>query len=129
MEPRLILEVSGLDSLDVAGVGVLADLLLRVRAHGGRMALAGVRDSVRRVLRRDEVAGLIPVYASVADALFGLGRAEEPKAGGRAGKRLRRLKAGLRSNGGRRAPGRARGQFSPGDRLRPKVSLRRVRRR
>ncbi|MFB4274576.1 STAS domain-containing protein [Nonomuraea sp. MTCD27] len=78
--PRLILEVSRLDGLDPAGVSVLADLSRRIRARGGRMALACTQEPVRHVLGQDEAAGLIPVYPSVADAVLGLDRLDQNEA-------------------------------------------------
>ncbi|MGW0802500.1 STAS domain-containing protein [Nonomuraea sp. NPDC002799] len=78
--PRLIIEVSRLDGLDLAGADLLADLSRRIRTRGGRLALAGVQEPVRRVLHQHGAAGLIPVYPSVADAVLSLDRLDQNEA-------------------------------------------------
>ncbi|MEV0391313.1 STAS domain-containing protein [Nonomuraea sp. NPDC050643] len=77
---RLIMEVSRLDGLGPIGVSVLADLSHRIRARGGRLALAGAQEPVRQVLCENGVTGLILAFGSVAEAVLSLDRVGQDEA-------------------------------------------------
>ncbi|MEW9552837.1 STAS domain-containing protein [Nonomuraea sp. NPDC050783] len=78
--PRLILEVSRLDVLDDFGYDVLVRLAGGLRERGGRMAVAGARAHVRRVLTQPGSHGLLPLFPTVAEAVLSLD--DDPTAGG-----------------------------------------------
>jgi anti-anti-sigma factor len=47
--PRVIVDLSGANFLDSRSIGILADWRVRLRALGGRLALAGARPEVVRL--------------------------------------------------------------------------------
>ncbi|MEV0621536.1 STAS domain-containing protein [Nonomuraea sp. NPDC050404] len=69
---RLILEVSHVHFLDDFGVDVLVLLAHHVRRQGGLMALVDQRGSICRVLGEAGLEGLLPLFATVAEAVIGL---------------------------------------------------------
>jgi len=67
--PRVILDVSGLECIDSAGLGVLVRALTRTRRSGGDLPLAGPRDVVSRVLTATGLSGVFSVFSSVEQAI------------------------------------------------------------
>lgn len=53
--PRVIIDLSGANFLDSRSIGILAESRARIRASGGRLALAGARPEVVRLF---ELIGL-----------------------------------------------------------------------
>ena len=67
--PELVLDMSGVNFLDSAGIGALAQLFVHRRGRGQKFALAALTQQAKAVM---EVAGLLkllPAYASVTDAI------------------------------------------------------------
>lgn len=67
--PELVLDMSGVQFLDSAGIGALAQLFVHRRGQGQKFALAALTQQAKAVM---EVAGLLkllPAYASVTDAM------------------------------------------------------------
>jgi anti-anti-sigma factor len=67
----LIVDLSGLEFMDSSGVQVLLDTRVMMSDRGGKLALAGPRNTVARVLNLVGADQLIPVYASVEEAQAG----------------------------------------------------------
>jgi anti-anti-sigma factor len=65
----LIIEMSALRYMDSAALQAIVRANLALVRDGGRLALVGPRDAVARLLQMTEVDQLVPVYASVVDAL------------------------------------------------------------
>ena len=68
---RVVLDVLGLTFCDAAGLRILCRGEARARALDGWLRLARVDWRVRRVLEIVGVTELLPVFASVADAVAG----------------------------------------------------------
>ena len=67
----LILEMSALRYLDSAALQAIVRANLALRRDGGRLVLVSPRDTVAQVLQMTEVDQMVPVCASVHDALAG----------------------------------------------------------
>ena len=67
--PLLIVDLSALEFMDSRGVQVLLDIRLMMTDRGGKLALAGPRNTVARVLNLVGADQLISVYPSVEEAV------------------------------------------------------------
>jgi anti-sigma B factor antagonist len=67
----LIVDLSGLEFMDSTGVQVLLDIRVMMNDRGGQLALAQPQNTVARVLNLVGADQLIPVYASVREAVSG----------------------------------------------------------
>ncbi|MFF6783713.1 anti-sigma factor antagonist [Streptomyces sp. NPDC012510] len=65
---HLVLEMSGVDFLDSAGLNDVLRLSKRAAEGGGCLVLAAVPTLVRQVLSLTGADAVLPVYAQVADA-------------------------------------------------------------
>jgi len=74
-QPRIILNLAGLEFIDVSGTAALAHGRRRARTAGGDLLLAAARRPVRRVLAIVWEADGFPVHASVAEAAASAGTA------------------------------------------------------
>ena len=67
--PRLvILDASGLDYADSAGIGTLVACLTSIRKTGGEMRMAGASARIKRLLQITGVDSIVAVYPTVAAA-------------------------------------------------------------
>jgi anti-sigma B factor antagonist len=65
--PQVVLDLSGLTYIDSSGLALFIEQLQRVQSYGGKFALFGLTDSVRRILevaRLDQVFSIHPDQAS-----------------------------------------------------------------
>lgn len=69
--PLVIVDMAALAFIDCCGLGVLVRVQKWIRASGGDMSLAAPPQHVRRILRLTGLAGVFPVYLSVAHAASG----------------------------------------------------------
>jgi len=67
--PHLILDLGGVSFLDSAGVGALVQLFVHRRNQGQTFALTGVTRQSSAVIQVAGLAKLLPIHASVAEAL------------------------------------------------------------
>jgi anti-anti-sigma factor len=58
-EQRVVIDFSGVDYISSAGLRVMLSLAKRTKEAKGRLALAGLGDSVRQVF---ELAGFLPLF-------------------------------------------------------------------
>jgi anti-sigma B factor antagonist len=70
---RVIVDLAGLAFMDCSGLSALVSARVQARRAGGDLALAAPQQPVARLLFLTDVAGLLPVYASVAEAANGVG--------------------------------------------------------
>ena len=77
----LIVDLSGLEFMDSSGVQVLLDMRVMMNDRGGRLALAQPRNTVARVLNLVGADQLIPVYASLGEAVSGTPQRLRPSGG------------------------------------------------
>jgi anti-sigma B factor antagonist len=61
---RLVVDLSGADYMDSAGLGTLVGMLKRVKEAGGVMAIAGPQPRVRRLF---EITGLDQIFSIYQD--------------------------------------------------------------
>jgi anti-sigma B factor antagonist len=67
-QPRIVLDLSGVDLCDSSGLNLIAQTHLTAVRHGGWLRLAGVQPIVRQVLDATNLSRMLPLYGSVADA-------------------------------------------------------------
>jgi anti-anti-sigma factor len=68
--PRLlIIDMSALRFMDSSALQAILRASVALRESGGRLALVSPRDVVARVLEMTEADRLVPVHASVAEAV------------------------------------------------------------
>jgi anti-sigma B factor antagonist len=72
--PRIIIDLAGLEFIDCAGLRVLARAREQARQCGGDLLLAAPRSRVRRILALTSLAGVFSVHASLAGAAQTAGR-------------------------------------------------------
>src|SRR5215212_2157644 len=65
--PVIVVDLSEVTFMDVAGVGLLAALVNRQYAHGGRVHLREVPAQVARVLELTGLAAVLPVEPAASD--------------------------------------------------------------
>ena len=73
-EPRIIVDLAGLDFIDCGGVAALARGHRLARQGGGELLLAAPQQRVLRVLAITRLAGEFSVHASVEEAAGSAGR-------------------------------------------------------
>jgi len=65
---NILIDLSGCDYIDTAGLGELATALIRLRNDGGRFALFGARKRVRDLLRASLLLHVFEMFDTEADA-------------------------------------------------------------
>lgn len=61
--PKILIDLTGVSYIDSSGLAVLIDAMQRVQSYGGKLALFGIRDSVRNIFeiaRLDQVFRIFP---------------------------------------------------------------------
>jgi anti-sigma B factor antagonist len=66
---RMVIDLSGIDSIDSGGLGELVLLYLWAGAAGYALMFAGPKESVRRLFEITGVDSVFEVYASVPEAM------------------------------------------------------------
>jgi anti-sigma B factor antagonist len=66
---RLVIDLSGVSFVDSAGLGALIGAVRRVHELGGKVAVAGPRPPLARLLRHTGFSRIVPVAATVHDAI------------------------------------------------------------
>jgi anti-sigma B factor antagonist len=67
-QPRIVLDLSGVDLCDSSGLNLMAQTHLMARQHGGWLRLAGAQPLVRQVLDATRLTGELPLYDTVDQA-------------------------------------------------------------
>jgi anti-sigma B factor antagonist len=62
--PRIVLDLTGLTYIDSSGLALFIESMQRLQKYGGKLALFGLRDTIRHTL---EVAKLDQVFAVYPD--------------------------------------------------------------
>lgn len=86
--PHLVLDLAQVDFVDSTGLSTFIGLLHTTQQAGGSLRLADVPDRLTRMVTMTGISELLPIHATVTDALAGrtaggtLGRAGEGAAAG-----------------------------------------------
>jgi anti-sigma B factor antagonist len=67
--PDVVVDLSGVEFLDSAGVGVLVGLFRNSRVHGGRARFCGLTPGVRSVLELIQLDRIFELYDDVETAI------------------------------------------------------------
>ena len=70
-ETRIIIDLTGLQHIDSAGVGKIVSCMGKLRRAGGQLRMAGAKGMVASVLkmtRVEDVAGMFPTAAAAAES-------------------------------------------------------------
>jgi anti-anti-sigma factor len=70
--PRLLLDASPLDYVSSAGLRTLLSVAKKIRATGGKIALAAMKSQVREIYEISGFQSIIPSYPDLASARAGL---------------------------------------------------------
>jgi anti-sigma B factor antagonist len=71
VSPTLVLDMSGVNFLDSAGVGALVSLFVNRRNQGKVLALAALPPQAKAVVLVAGLQNMLPIYATVEDAASG----------------------------------------------------------
>jgi anti-sigma B factor antagonist len=69
-QPRIVLDLSGVDLCDSSGLNLMAQTHLMARQHGGWLRLVGAQPLVREVLDATRLTGTLPLYDTVDQAIL-----------------------------------------------------------
>ena len=67
--PDVVVDLSGVEFLDSAGIGVLVGLFKNSRLHGGRARFCGLAPGVRSVLELIQLDRIFEIYDDVETAI------------------------------------------------------------
>jgi anti-sigma B factor antagonist len=68
-QPRVVLDLQGVDFLDSTGLGVLVGMLKRTRSQGGDLRLVSTRPALRKILELTALGGALPLSDDVTSAI------------------------------------------------------------
>ncbi len=69
MSPRLILDLSSVETLDSSGISALLFGIRQARNNGGNLRLAGVNQGIQNILKIAQLTNAIELFDKVEDAL------------------------------------------------------------
>jgi anti-anti-sigma factor len=70
-QTRFVLDLSGLDYIDSAGIGTIVSCLTSIKKAAGEMRMAGANPRITRLLEITGVDKLMPLHPTVAEAAAG----------------------------------------------------------
>jgi anti-sigma B factor antagonist len=67
-QPRVVLDLQGVEFVDSTGLGVLVGLLKRTRSQGGDLRLVSTRSAMHKLLELTALDRALPLAATVDEA-------------------------------------------------------------
>lgn len=67
----LIFDLSALEFMDSSGIGVIMGRYRLMKEQGGKVCVAGAKDSLNKIICLSGLSGLIGIYSSVEEAMKG----------------------------------------------------------
>lgn len=67
-QPRVVLDLDGVDFVDSTGLGVIVGLLKRTRSQGGDLRLVSSRRSLQKILELTSLEHALPLAGTVDEA-------------------------------------------------------------
>jgi len=77
---RVVLDLSGVDYIDSAGVGMVALAAGKLKESGGKLVMAAPEGRVRQIMRMTQMDAIIGLYPTAEEALRALGAKQPPPA-------------------------------------------------
>lgn len=77
---KTILDLTGVDYIDSAGIGILALVAGKLKASGGALAVVAPEGKVRQMLTMTQMVRILSVRATVGDAVTTFGETLPPAA-------------------------------------------------
>lgn len=71
-QPTVVLDLSGISFMDSSGMGAILGRYRTVSQMGGKLGVCGLTPQLRKLFELTGLMRIIPVYASVDDAISGL---------------------------------------------------------
>ena len=68
-QPRVVLDLQGVDFVDSTGLGVIVGVLKRTRSQGGDLRLVSTRSGLQKILALTGLDQALPLAATVEEAL------------------------------------------------------------
>lgn len=66
--PELIIDMSGVRSMDSAGLGVMIAAYIRAKKASSKLGFAGMNERVKAVADTSRMSQFLPIYPTVTDA-------------------------------------------------------------
>jgi len=66
--PELIIDMSGVPSMDSAGLGVMIVAYVRIKKASRKLSFAGMNEHVKAVIDTSRLSQILQIYATVRDA-------------------------------------------------------------
>jgi anti-sigma B factor antagonist len=73
-QPRVVLDLDGVDFVDSTGLGVIVGLLKRTRSQGGDLRLVSTRRGLQKILELTSLDHALPLSGTVEEATAGSAR-------------------------------------------------------
>ena len=70
-QPRVVLDLQGIDFIDSTGLGVIVGLLKRTRSQGGDLRLVSTRRSLEKILELTSLGNALPLVGTIDEAISG----------------------------------------------------------
>ena len=75
--PELIIDMSGVTSMDSAGLGAMIAAYIRAKKTSRKLSFAGMNERVKAVTDTSRLSQVLPIYATVKDAEAALSKHED----------------------------------------------------
>lgn len=70
--PRILLDFSGVTYVDSSGLATMIETLQRIQSYGGKLAMFGLRESVRNIFEIARLDQIFTIFPDEASAVAGV---------------------------------------------------------